>query len=192
MHPGGCLGFLPSTVLFHLARDLNSGLELWVMCLRCWNFKGTLVHGTRWAPKSPGKTLEWPGAPFFNGLKFMANWWAVSPLDKWCYNPTLNYLNWFFWDHLAFFPCVLFLLFFLRQNIALFFCDNRQRQVLVYSYGYIGQLQMLFCWLMFFWVPSTSRRVVVWVSFPMVSYTINEYGALTYMNGWQMMFCGKM
>eukprot|EP00438_Fugacium_kawagutii_P005593 Skav201422 [mRNA] locus=scaffold201:56504:74405:- [translate_table: standard] len=24
-------------------------------------------------------------------------------------------------------------------------------KVLVYSYGYIGQLQMLFCWLMFFW-----------------------------------------
>jgi len=66
------------------------------------------------------------------------------------------------------------------KHSLVFFCDNRQRQVLVYSYGYIGQLQMLFCWLMFFWVPSTSRRVVVWVSFPMVSYTINEYGALTY------------
>merc|ERR1712139_699152 len=24
-------------------------------------------------------------------------------------------------------------------------------KVLVYSYGYIGQLQMFFCWLMFFW-----------------------------------------
>ena len=29
-------------------------------------------------------------------------------------------------------------------------------QVLVYSYGYIGQLQMLFCWLMFFWVRGSA------------------------------------
>jgi len=31
-------------------------------------------------------------------------------------------------------------------------------KVLVYSYGFIGQIQMLFCWLMFFWAsPNVSR-----------------------------------
>lgn len=40
-------------------------------------------------------------------------------------------------------------------------------KVLVYSYGYIGQLQMLFCWLMFFWATPGMWELYVSGKTPM-------------------------